>query len=51
MLDPEEFLDRGRTGIYEVDVAITFENPGGVSMGGAFLNPDDFTDSARRVGT
>jgi hypothetical protein len=29
MLDPQDFLDRGKTGIYEIDMFITSANPRG----------------------
>jgi hypothetical protein len=51
MIDPAEFLEGGKTGIAEADWAIKFENPGGISVGARFYNPDDFVDRARRVGT
>lgn len=55
-LDPLEFLVKlpGKpytTGVYEADLAIVMENPGGVSASATFINPDDYTGNARRVGT
>jgi hypothetical protein len=39
-LDPFDFLDRGRTGLFEVDLVITSYNPNGLARRGRVLSPE-----------
>lgn len=50
MIDPMQFLDRGRTGIYEVDLFLAAVNPGGLRRRGAVGSPD-FRGGPTRAGT
>lgn len=50
LIDPWTFLDRGRTGIYEVDLFLSAVNPGGLRRRGAVGSPD-FMGGATRAGT
>lgn len=50
MLDPMEFLENGRTGIYLVDLWLKAVNPSGATMPAAFFTPDS-TPYSRKVGT
>lgn len=47
VLNPNDFLEHGRIGIYEIDMFITAYNPGG-GRGATVWSPD--LDSARRTG-
>jgi hypothetical protein len=40
LLDPQEFLDKGRTGIYQVDLFLATVNPDGAKMRSRVFSPD-----------
>jgi hypothetical protein len=40
LLDPQEFLDKGRTGIYQVDLFISTVNPSGAKLRARVFSPD-----------
>ena len=40
VLDPQDFLEDGKTGIYEVDMAVAAYNPSGLTSEPAVINPD-----------
>jgi hypothetical protein len=40
LLDPQEFLDKGRTGIYSVDLFLTTVNPDGARLRPRVFSPD-----------
>lgn len=48
VIDPQEFLDQGRTGIYEVDLAIRTANPGNAKARTRVFSPE--RRPPRRVG-
>ena len=50
VLDPQDFLDKGRTGIVDVDIFISAFNPSKLHRRGQVFSPDTFPVS-RRVGT
>jgi hypothetical protein len=50
LLDPQEFLDKGRTGIYQVDLFLATVNPDGAKMRSRVFSPDiPRARSVRRV--
>jgi hypothetical protein len=40
LLDPQDFLDKGRTGIYQVDLFLSTVNPDGARMRARVFSPD-----------
>jgi hypothetical protein len=48
LLDPQEFLDKGRTGIYQVDLFLATVNPDGARMRARVFSPDLMRGKARR---
>lgn len=40
LLDPQDFLDKGRTGIYQVDLFLTTVNPDGARLRSRVFSPD-----------
>lgn len=50
VMDPFEFLDDGKTGVYEVDLFVKSYNPSGLVRPASVLSPDSHRRS-RRVGT
>jgi hypothetical protein len=40
LLDPQDFLDKGRTGIYQVDLFLTTVNPDGAKLRSRVFSPD-----------
>lgn len=40
LLDPQDFLDNGRTGIYEIDLFLRTFNPDGLTQPARVINPD-----------
>lgn len=48
VIDPQDFLDQGRTGIYEVDLAIRLANPGGARARTRVFSPERLPP--RRIG-
>jgi hypothetical protein len=40
LLDPQDFLDKGRTGIYQVDLFLTTVNPDGARLRARVFSPD-----------
>ena len=50
-LDPFEFLDQGRTGVYEVDQFLAAFNPDGVAAPPRIVTPDTYRRRFRRVRT
>ena len=51
LLDPQEFLDKGRTGIYQVDLFLATVNPDGAKMRARVFSPDLMRGRSRRMGT
>lgn len=49
VLDPFDFLDGGRFGIYEVDLAVTIYNPQRLQRTARVVLPRDYQRAARRV--
>lgn len=49
ILDPQDFLDGGRTGLYEVDLFLKAANPNGLARRASAWTPD-MPGKARRVG-
>lgn len=49
LLDPQDFLDKGRTGLYFVDLFLVSVNPRG-NRRGAFIASPDYTPPVRRTG-
>ena len=50
LLDPQDFLTEGRTGLYEVDLFLKAVNPAGLARRGTVWSPE-VTGKARRVGS
>jgi hypothetical protein len=48
LLDPQDFLDKGRTGIYQVDLFLTTINPDGARLRSRVFSPDIPRARARR---
>lgn len=48
IVDPYDFFDQGRTGLYEVDAWLRAQNPGSVDRAGKAINPGTY-GRARRV--
>ena len=48
ILDPQDFLDRGRTGIYEVDLFLAVANPTGARKRAKVFSPDKPRGERRR---
>jgi hypothetical protein len=40
LLDPQDFLDKGRTGVYQVDLFLTAVNPDGARLRSRVFSPD-----------
>ena len=40
LLDPQDFLDKGRTGIYQVDLFLRTVNPDGARLRARVFSPD-----------
>ena len=51
LLDPQEFLDKGRTGIYQVDLFLATVNPDGAKMRARVFSPDLMRGRSRHRGT
>lgn len=47
LLDPQQFLDEGRTGLWEVDLVIRAVNPGGINRRARIVSPESVNN--RRV--
>lgn len=50
VMDPFDFLDAGKTGVYEVDLFVKAYNPHGITRAASVRSPD-LPRRARRVGT
>lgn len=48
VIDPYEFLDQGRTGLYEIDAWLASVNPTGIDRAGKVINPDLLMTHRRR---
>jgi hypothetical protein len=48
LLDPQDFLDKGRTGIYQVDLFLTTINPDGARLRSRVFSPDTPRARTRR---
>jgi hypothetical protein len=48
LLDPQDFLDKGRTGIYQVDLFLTTVNPDGARLRSRVFSPDLHRGKTRR---
>jgi hypothetical protein len=48
LLDPQDFLDKGRTGIYQVDLFLTTVNPDGARLRSRVFSPDMMRGKTRR---
>jgi hypothetical protein len=51
LLDPQEFLDKGRTGIYQADLFLRVANPSGALLRARVFSPDVPRGKSRRVQT
>jgi hypothetical protein len=51
LVDPFDFLDRGRTGIIEVDMFLQAVNPGGITQEAVFVTPDVMQPIVEITGT